>query len=136
MLNDDDTGSWSTSGSNNNLSIGNTSAPGATNLSRAGSLIVVSGTAKIKYLMPSYPLEFTGGGLSSFTPSKVAPTSYQLGFYRDNTTDSNSNRKSPPKEVNMAGRESSNGDVIEDYLKPDTGSTTWSSEIGAADILF
>ncbi|CAG7733614.1 unnamed protein product [Allacma fusca] len=67
-----------------------------------------------------------GSGLGSYTPSKLG-NSYQLGNYNDRVVVT----KKP-----LEKKEDNSTELIEDYLKPDTGSTTWSNEIGAADILF
>jgi hypothetical protein len=60
----------------------------------------------------------------------VTASLYQLGSYKENQADTTSGRNGKSK----PSRE--DGDAIEDYLKPDTESTTWSNEIGAEDILF
>jgi len=73
---------------------------------------------------------FLIGGLGSYTPSKVTSSLYQLGTYRENLVDVNNGKYDEKSSVK------GEGDIIEDYLKPDTESTTWSNEIGAADILF
>ena len=83
-----------------------------------------------------YVYEFFIGGLGSYTPSKVTAGLYQLGSYKENLVDTNTNAGRKATASDLKNSNKNEGDTIEDYLKPDTESTTWSNEIGAADILF
>ena len=69
------------------------------------------------------------GGLGSYTPSKASPGLYQLGTYKEKLVDAGDGKKS---EFSVSGDDN----PAEEYLRPDTEKTTWSNEIGAADILF
>lgn len=73
-------------------------------------------------------LSYFAGELGSYTPSKVGNT-YQLGTYALDM----SNKVSPKPDLKKQGAVEEY--IIEDYLRPDHQSTTWSNEIGA-DILF
>jgi len=65
---------------------------------------------------------FSIDGLSSYTP-KVGNNDYQLG-----TFDTSSSKK-------VEAKKDSTSDIIEDYLKPDSETTTWSNEL-TSDIMF
>lgn len=80
-------------------------------------------TLQLYELFTSFFYMFFVGGLGSYTP-KLANNDYQLGSFDPS-----------PSKKHEAIVKKENNELIEDYLKPDSETTTWSNEIGA-DILF
>jgi len=79
------------------------------------------GTNMLGHKSPNI-INSSGNGLSSYTP-KVSNNDYQLG-----TFDTSSSKK-------VETKKESTSDIIEDYLKPDSETTTWSNEL-TSDIMF
>ncbi|CAL8126043.1 unnamed protein product [Orchesella dallaii] len=93
------------------------------------SLMIEEEPSESENTGPKKPSVVSGSSLGSYTP-KVGTNTYQLGSYTTLTLDGSSGHKK-----SNGKQEDEENEFIEDYLKPNTESTTWSNEM-SADILF
>ncbi|ODM98933.1 hypothetical protein Ocin01_07744, partial [Orchesella cincta] len=94
------------------------------------SLMIEEEPSESENTGPKKPNVVSGSSLGSYTPNGVGANTYQLGSYTTLTFDGSSGHKKSNGKA-----EDEENEFIEDYLKPNTESTTWSNEM-SADILF